>query len=1104
MHAPYFDTTTFHYRKSSFRRLFFILILCFFLTGTCLTAFFQLIHHPVGAQAASLVPLPGHVPALVKKSQALGPTDPATPLVLEIGLRLRRQADLQHYVEAISQPHSVPGRHYLTPAQLTSAFGPLPSSEQAVIAYMQSKGFTLTTPSRQHLLTGFSGTVGQAEQAFQIQINNYRAPDGTQFYAPSTDPGVPVQLANVIQSINGLDSATHFTHPPKLSPKQLISRSATPHALTCPQPTSSSEFNTPGESASAYDVTGLYNAGFHGEGQTVGLFELDDYSSSDIHMYTSCYGGSSVPIERILVNGGTGHAPGNGAIEVELDMDNVLSAAPHLASLRVYEAANSAAGVLAEWSQIVGDAVPVVSTSWGVCEQQITQSFAQQENTLLMVAAAQGQTVFAASGDNGSDGCLNKTLSVDDPAAQPYVTGVGGTELYAGFGNYNSESVWNDSYYQGSNRASGGGISQYWTMPSWQNGLNVISQYSSSTPCAANTGNSGQYCREVPDVTLNAEVTVGYLVYCTVGLPCQGQTWVVAGGTSAAAPMWAAMIALANEKSLHDGGFNLGFINPLLYQLDQQSTVNSYHADFHDIQNGTNTPTQYPNGDYPAGNYYDMASGLGSYIALPLATDLEKLAQTVSSTRSAPANTTWYFAEGSVGGSFQEYITLLNPSPTQTATVNLTYLFQSRPAVTVQHTVNPGTRFTVSANADLHIPVTAPQQAISVIVQSNVPVVAERPMYFDFRGIKSGTDVVGATNATSTTFYFAEGDARLASMSYYTYLTILNPSPANTAHVTITYYSGGGVAGTEQIAVGPLQRGTGSPSFIGLHEQVAIKVTSDIGIVVERPMYFNDNVLAAGGWTTGAASAVGATTLGSQAGSDWLFAEGYTGPYFQEYLVLANFTTTATTATVKLEYTNGSVQTVPVTINAESQYYFDVNHAYSNPAPGCGCAPTTSVSAEVTSSPASIVAERLMYFHYGPSHLSGGTDTVGEAGPSSHAVYAFAEGYTYTNFTEYLTLQNPNNTSETAAITLFADNTIVQETLKLQPHSRTTVNINSLVVPMATAYPTNPVFNGFEVSMDIQVIGANGGPGSIVAERPLYFNYFGEPGGTDVIGYTSG
>ncbi len=184
----------------------------------------------------------------------------------------------------------------------------------------------------------------------------------------------------------------------------------------------------------------------------------------------------------------------------------------------------------------------------------------------------------------------------------------------------------------------------------------------------------------------------------------------------------------------------------------------------------------------------------------------------------------------------------------------------------------------------------------------------------------------------------------------------------------------------------------------------------------------------------------------------------------------------------------------------ESQYYFDVNNAYAHPQPGCGCTPTPTVSAEVTASTASIVAERLMYFHFGPKHIPGCTDVVGEAGPAHQAVYSFAEGYTYGDFSEYLTLQNPNNSVETVAITLFADNTVVQETMQLAAHSRTTVSVNSLIVPMASAYPTNPITRGFEVSMNIQAL--NGG--TVVAERPQYFILHGDQGGTDVIGYTGG
>ena len=172
-----------------------------------------------------------------------------------------------------------------------------------------------------------------------------------------------------------------------------------------------------------------------------------------------------------------------------------------------------------------------------------------------------------------------------------------------------------------------------------------------------------------------------------------------------------------------------------------------------------------------------------------------------------------------------------------------------------------------------------------------------------------------------------------------------------------------------------------------------------------------------------------------------------------------------------------------------------MNNAFRHPL--AVCTPTTEVSAEVTTATAAIVAERLMYFHFGSAHLSGATDVVGQAGPASHTVYSFAEGYSYNGFTEYLTLQNPTNSAETVAITLFADGTIVQIMKQLSAHSRTTVDVNGLVVPMANAYPTNPIDKGYEVSMNVQALS-----GTVVAERPLYFNWHGDVGGTDVLGYT--
>ena len=1068
-------------RPKLMRKLYLIPLFSLVMLAALVAGYFSFFGHH-SAQASGDVQLPGHVPAILRSSQVMNATDPNTPIDLVVGLHLRNQSVLQAYVDEVTHPNVSMSRHYLTSAQIDSDFSPLPSSVQAVTAFMQQAGFTATTTYKHNMLITFHGTVGDAERAFQVQINNYRGPDGNTFYSTTSNPSVPPTLANIIQSVSGLDSAAHFSHPPILSTHQMHAQLGA-NATSCLG--AGTGYYLPSQLASAYNLNGLYNAGFHGEGQTVALFELDGYSQSDISAYTSCYGGGSVPITRIPVDGGI-NSPGAGAIETELDMEVILSAAPRLAGLRVYEAPNNNVGDLANLAQIVSDAVPIVSISWGACEPVVTQAFAQEENLLLTVAVAQGQSIFASSGDNGTTDCVGSgggpqtTETVDDPASQPFVTGVGGTTLTINGNAYGGETVWNSGVIKGKFNGSGGGVSSFWPTPSWQQGQGVT-----------NTGK-----REVPDVALDADPNTGYPIYCTVAAAsCPGGNtpWVGVGGTSAAAPMWAAMDALANEKSLHDGNFNLGFLNPLLYKILQNANGTSYANDFHDVQNGNNSALG--NGNYTATVGYDMATGLGSFNAAALANDLETLAKAQTNARGAPANTTWYFAEGSVGGSFAEYITLLNPSATQAANVTITYLFQNRPAVKVTHTVNPSSRYTVSANGDLGIPTYAKQQAISAIVQSNIPVVAERPMYFS-HGVSSGTDALGATNATHTAFYFAESDSRLnATQNYHTYITILNPSNTQTAHVTITYYSQGRVVGTEPVAVGPLQRGTGTPAAIGIYQQTAVKVTSDIGVVVERPMYAIDNIANAGGYVTGAASTVGAFATGN----DWLFAEGTTGTNNQEYLVLANFGNTSAQVNVKLEYSNATFQVVPVTVPALSQYYFDVNNAEHHPVAGCNCTPTNDVSAEVTSNVATIVAERLMYFHYGAQLLSGITDVVGEPGPSSQNTFAFAEGYTNSNFAEYLTLQNPNNTVESVAITLFADGMVIQETKALAPHSRTTVSVSAIIAPIAAAYPTTPASTAYEVSMDVQALN-----GTVVAERPMYFNYNGDPGGTDVIGYVGG
>lgn len=1046
----------------------------------------------------------GTIAPLVAHSHLLGTADPDQRISLSIGLRPRNQTGLASYVQDIYRPGSINYHRYLTPAQFAGVFGPGQSDYDALRQLLQASGFTITHTYSHRLLISFMGTIGQAEHTFRIAMKNYATPNGRVFYANDSDPVLPASLAGIVQSISGLNNAVRWQHPP------LAHGSSKMRPQTASCLIRGRGYVTPDQTAAAYNLNGLYSSNYHGEGQTVALFELNTFSLNDLQTYASCFGQSHTPIQTIVT--GSGKVPtDDGVVEVELDAELVLSAAPQLGLLKIYEAANDSADYNAEWAQILQDAPPIVSTSWGDCEQNVGQMEAQQENVYFMAAAAQGQSIFSASGDSGSAVCAfdqppQYMLNTEDPAAQPFVTGVGGTtlSLSSNATTYGRETTWNnppDPAYNYSGGASGGGISHFWVSPLWQNSPGVHNSFSSGTPCNAP---SNSFCRESPDVALNADPNIGYAIYCSVaaaGCSSNG-AWYSVGGTSAGAPMWAAMMAMANEMSLKQGGFNLGFVNPLLYQV--ASDPNHYAASFHDITTGTNDFNNYNSGSYPASANYDLATGLGSYNAYWLAFNLVTQAQNAPGLRASPTSTTWYFGEGSVGGGFQEYITLQNPSATRDARVAITYLFQSRAAVTVTHTVSRSSRATVSANADLNIKVTDKQQPISVVVHvtSGPGIVAERPMYFNFKGIQSGTDVLGAT-APGTSFYFAEADTTTLppSTTYYTYITILNPSSTQTATATLTFYTGScGQAGqaaclTQTVVVPPLHRGTGTPLSLSLSHQMAIKVTSDQPVVVERPMYFRDTIPTAGGVTTGAASEVGATAPGM----DWLFAEGYTGTNFQETFVLANFGTTATTAHVKLEYSNGHTQSYDVMVAALGQTYFDVNNANAHPLGTCDTTPcqvTSASSAEITSD-APIVADRLMFFHYGGA-ISGGTDTVGEPGPASHSVYAFAEGYTANTFQEFLTLQNPTDNDEIVAVTLFADTYVMQQQVTVKAHSRQTVNVNGLLVPIARAHP-NMGANSYSVSVTVQALGTGA---KVVIERPMYFNYYGDQGGTDAIGYT--
>src|SRR6266516_4504456 len=359
--------------------------------------------------------------AYTSKIQLLANTPVNQTISLAIGLNLRNTANLATYLREITDPHSPLYRHYLNPASFAALYGPLPQSEAAISAFLRSQGFKITATYPNHLIIDAVGNVAQAQHAFQVQINNYRSPAGQLFFANANPPSLPVQLASLVAAVSGLDNTVQYHRNPLAHGKATVhlgasSPTSTSASLVCPKPGSSMipTSYTPSQVATAYDFTKLYNAGFMGEGQTVGLLELDGFSSSDIASYTACFGGNKTAIKTIPIDGYNG-AAGVNATEVELDMEMILGLAPHLASLRVYEAADTSRAAYNDaWARIVSDVTPVVSTSWVFCEQGSGMANEiQQENIFFQAAAAQGQTILAASGDLGANGSFNPQTSVN-------------------------------------------------------------------------------------------------------------------------------------------------------------------------------------------------------------------------------------------------------------------------------------------------------------------------------------------------------------------------------------------------------------------------------------------------------------------------------------------------------------------------------------------------------------------------------------------------------------------------------------------------------------------------------------------------------------------
>lgn len=551
-----------------------------------------------GAHAATpRVMVAGTMSPAVAGAARIASVPASAPLRVTLSLR-PRHAGLLERMAARSG-----GRAPLSPSRIASLFYPTRGQVALLDRTMRAQG--MRPLSVAGLSATFVGRTAAAESAFGVSLGVYRGADGQTFRAPAGKVSVPKAIAPLVADVQGLDTSQAL---------QPLAGGAQPASLGAPC-TAASNFQhvhggyLPGDlaAADAYNHGALESSGADGSGEAVALIEFSNYHPSDVSVFQSCIG-TEVPLTTVRVAGGTSTV--SGADEVTLDVEQVVGAAPDLNHAYVYVA--PANGSIAQVVNAIVAAqatthVHVISDSWGLCEAAMSPAGVEANAHALQLAAVAGISVFAASGDDGSYDCFGfPMLSVDDPASEPWVTGVGGTALNTGAAAPQHEVAWN----QGSN-AGGGGISRFWPAPAWQTGSGVHNSYSSGAPCQAAPG----ICREVPDVALSAATgSRGYLVYCTSG-PCGGAGWQTIGGTSGAAPLMAGIAADANEYSRSHGGQRMGYANPFLY-----NTFRTDPSAFHDVTLGNNNVGG--KSQYPAASGYDLATGVGSPDAMALATAL--------------------------------------------------------------------------------------------------------------------------------------------------------------------------------------------------------------------------------------------------------------------------------------------------------------------------------------------------------------------------------------------------------------------------------------------------------------------------------------------------
>ena len=507
-------------------------------------------------QAGREIPKPAPTLAqAINTATDLGPAGPSTIVHLSFGLKVRNP-DLLGSLLASGQT--------ISPAAYAADFAPDPALVGRAVTTLNAAGLSAGWRAPSSLIAA-DGPAPVAASLLNVEIDSYRLPDGTLFYAARDQPRLPAVLTPVISNVSGLDDYRR-AHGYAVRPGGLI----------------------PTDVLSFYNIQALRDAGLDGAGQTIMLPEIDDLPNmSDLDKFASKFG--LPPFASVLTvkrdpSWGTPEKPQG---ETALDLEIIHSVAP-MAKLVVYLSAPDFGHGERAFDQMVTDHLgSVISESLGSCEPDTPSGARNVYASIQDRAVVLGISHFVASGDNGAYTCgLDQEAAGSFPSTLPTVTAVGGTSVFeSASGVYYKEYAWGSPLDQS---GSGGGASQFYAIPSYQKN-------------EAKSAGKGQ--RQVPDVSADADPSTGFHI---IFGGHDGQ----AGGTSAATPLWAATVALINQDLKKKGLREVGFANPALYWMGENAARLSPQP-FHDVSAGNNL-------GFDAATGWDFATGWGSMDAAAL------------------------------------------------------------------------------------------------------------------------------------------------------------------------------------------------------------------------------------------------------------------------------------------------------------------------------------------------------------------------------------------------------------------------------------------------------------------------------------------------------